>query len=77
MTIAGQYNDLVMRCDAMGRTEDLDMMGTRCMGGPDPMYGQSGEEGGPLAYPCQDLCLLCGIGVVHVGAVLQLVFPTT
>ena len=35
------------------------------------MYGQSGEEGGPLAYPCQDPGLLCGPPVVHVGAVHQ------
>ena len=61
----------VMRCDVTGRTEDLDMMGNPMYGSPDPMYGQSGEEGGPLAYPCQNLVSVCGIGVVRVGAVLQ------
>ena len=35
------------------------------------MYGQSGAEGGPVAYPRQDLTLACGIPVVRGCAVLQ------
>ena len=58
-----------MRCN--GQDGGFGYDGDPMYGSPDPMYGQSGEEGGPLAYPCQDLVSVCGIGVVRVGAVLQ------
>ena len=52
------------------RGPDGDLM----YGRTDLMYGQSGAEGGPGAYPRQDLTLLCGIPVVRGCAVLQFYF---